>query len=125
MAYKDPQEIISRRQRDKNVREMLQHFSLDQHNFNTILLTMVDWIQLQFYSYLDTIIRDPSEKKAMQGRITQAINEIKQVCGATTHSNPEYMVALATVMQEAILHVMQTQMDNGISVSQTIAPKKE
>jgi hypothetical protein len=78
---------------------------------------------LQFYSYLDTVTITESDKKALNGRITQTINEIKKVCATHAESNPEYMVALATVMQEAIIQAMQTQIENQIPVVEAIKKK--
>lgn len=93
---------ISRKQRQKNIDEILNSLDPDKHNFNTMILGFTDIMQSTFYHSLVKLCKSQKERTALTDRINKCVNEVMEVLNEHSLSNPEDMVVLNTVMIEAI-----------------------
>jgi hypothetical protein len=109
-------ELLSRKQRQKNVNDILKRLDPNVHNYNTILLAFADIIQSSFYKYSEAQCKTEGQRRALHQRCNETINEIIQVLNKSGLSNAEDMIVLSTVMIEAINRAMIRGKESGLQV---------
>ena len=120
-----PKTLISRKQRQANMDDIVNSLNPDKHNFNTMLLGFSDIMQSSFYNYLSSQCRNQTERKALHDRINGCVNAVIDVLNDHSLSNPEDMVVLNTVMIESINKALVRQAnDSDIPVSHTVHPAR-
>lgn len=118
---KEVKQLISRKQRQENMDDILNSLNPDKHNFNTILLGFTDITQSSFYNFLISQCRSQKERDALNNRINSCVNEVMDVLNQHSLSNPEDMVVLTTIMVEAINKALVRQATDGsYEVSHTV-----
>lgn len=102
--------ILSREQRRINADAILDTLQPAQQDFNVMLIGFADIIQSTFFNHIsNTYIGHPEQQAAMEDRLNLAANRMMNVLNETLTSTPEDMVALSTVMLEAIAKALQRQ----------------
>lgn len=117
--------LLSRKQRQQNMNDLIESLNPDKTEFNTMILGFNDIMQSSFYNLLTTQCKTEKERDEMDKRLNGAVSEVMHVLNQKSLSNPEDMVILTTVMIEAIAKALVRQEDNGLRVSQQIHSLKK
>jgi hypothetical protein len=116
--------FIDRKQRQKNMDDILNSLTPEKTNFNTMILGFSDIMQSSFYNYMMSSCQTQRERDALNNRVNQCVNAVMDVLNEHSLSNPEDMIVLNTVMIEAINKALYRQKDGGeLEVSHTIATR--
>jgi DNA-binding protein YbaB len=116
--------FISRKQRQKNMDDILNSLHPEKTNFNTMILGFADIMQSSFYNYMMSLCQTQQERDALNNRVNKCVNAVMDVLNEHSLSNPEDMIVLNTVMIEAINKALYRQEGSGeVEVSQSISTR--
>ncbi len=108
--------VLSKPQREANVKELLNRFDSEKHDFNTILLAFVDTIQSSFYNLSKSNCKTEGELRRVNNKINRTVTEILSLLNESGMDNAQDMVAVSTVMIEMINRAMLYQEASGTKV---------
>lgn len=112
--------LISRKQRQTNMNDILNSLNPDTTEFNTMLLGFTDIIQSTFYNFLVSEAKTEKERDMVDERLNKTVSEVMGVLNMKSISNPEDMVILTTIMIESIVKALVRQDASGLRVSQQL-----
>lgn len=112
--------FISRKQRQVNMKDIIDSLKPDEHNFNTMVLGFSDIIQSAFFDHLNALCKTEKEKEELRNRINGTVNAVMDTLNHRSLTNPEDMVVLSTIMIECVNKALYRAKEEKLPVNHTI-----